>query len=112
VVSDGHQCQPSLFIALPISGAGLAERMRRHRRLRAADTRIAGRPETPIMRSFSSKNGSSAVVDRPVVGDAVERLHLEIGGMQRGQCAVYITVPPPTPLKFTTLIGELSSLIG
>ena len=26
--------------------------------------------------------------------------------------AVYITVEPPTPLKFTTLIGELSSLIG
>jgi hypothetical protein len=30
----------------------------------------------------------------------------------RGKCAVYMMVLPPTPLKFTTLIGELASLIG
>jgi hypothetical protein len=33
-------------------------------------------------------------------------------GWNRGQCAACSTVLPPTPLKFTTEIGEPCSLIG
>jgi len=49
----------------------------------SGDNGSPDRPDTPIMRSFSSKKGRECiVVDRPVVGDAVERLHFEIAGMQ------------------------------
>jgi hypothetical protein len=56
VVSDGHQCQPSRFIAL----ASIApERPSGSGGFLGGTPGSPARPETPIIRSFSSKNGTS-----------------------------------------------------
>ena len=58
-LSDGHQCQPSVFIAfayrapvLPSGSGGIGGCL-------GGYAGSPARPETPIMRSFSAKNGSS-----------------------------------------------------
>jgi len=59
VVSDGHQCQPSLFMAWPSSAP---ERPSGCGGIGGSVGGKAGspdNPETPIMRSFSAKNGAS-----------------------------------------------------
>ena len=63
--------------------AGEPERLRRHRRMRQRRKRIAGQARDahhPVV--LLEERGECIVIDRPVIGDAVERLHLEIGGMQ------------------------------
>src|SRR5438128_4356516 len=113
VVSDGHQCQPSLFMALPMSGPDSPSGCGGIGGCVSGDIGSPDRPDTPMIRSFSSKNGVSAsysIGQSSATPSSVFTLKSE--GCSRGQCAVYITVEPPTPLKFTTLIGELSSLIG
>jgi hypothetical protein len=59
VVSDGHQCQPSLFMAVPMmapdrpSGCGgIGGSVN-------GESGSPDNPDTPIMRSFSAKNGAS-----------------------------------------------------
>jgi hypothetical protein len=59
VVSDGHQCQPSSFMALPMiapdnpSGCcGIGGYV-------SGDSGSPDSPDVPMMRSFSSKNGVS-----------------------------------------------------
>src|SRR4051794_16820301 len=113
VESEGHQCQPSWFMALPNlapdlpSGSG---------GIGGCFGGLAGspaRPETPMMRSFCSKNGSSvAESSGPSSATPSSVRTLKSDGCRRGKWAVYMMVLPPTPLKFTTLIGEWVSLIG
>ena len=63
--------------------AGLAERQRRHRRFFRRIGRIAGKPgDAHHAVVLGEERLQRLVVDRPVVGDAVEHLHLEVGGMQ------------------------------
>ena len=57
--SDGHQCQPSRFIAwanrapdLPSGSGGIGGCL-------GGLPGSPARPDTPVMRSFSAKNGSS-----------------------------------------------------
>ena len=58
VVSDGHQCQPSRFIAraqaMPVRPSGIGG----IGGSRGGTPGSPARPDTPIMRSFSAKNGS------------------------------------------------------
>ena len=63
--------------------AGEPERLRRHRRMRQRRKRIARQARDahhPVV--LFEERRERVVIDRPVVGDAVERLHLEIGRMQ------------------------------
>ena len=63
--------------------AGAPERLRRHRRVRQRRERIAGQARYAHHAVvLVEERRQRVVVDRPVVGDAVERLHLEIGRMQ------------------------------
>ncbi len=79
VVSEGHQCQPSLFIALRVVRAGLAERDRRHRWLARRHAGIAGQARHAHHAVvLLVETLERPVVDRPVVGHAVQRLHLEV----------------------------------
>ncbi|MHC2715412.1 hypothetical protein ACVIWV_005133 [Bradyrhizobium diazoefficiens] len=62
---------------------GQSHRLLRHRRMRQRRERIArqaGCAHHPVV--LLEERGQRVVVDRPVVGDAVERFHLEIGRMQ------------------------------
>ncbi|MGY2934189.1 hypothetical protein ACVWZ6_003791 [Bradyrhizobium sp. GM6.1] len=99
VVSDGHQCQPSLFMVLPmiapdnpIGCGGIGGCV-------SGESGSPDRPDVPIIRSFSSKNGVSASYS---IGQSSATpsnvLTLKSEGCNRGQCAVYITVEPPTAL--------------
>ena len=62
------------------AGAGLAERQWRHRRLLRRISGIAGEPgnahHAVVLGEVWFQRG---IVDRPVVGDAVQRAHLEVG---------------------------------
>ena len=62
---------------------GAAERLRRHRRLGQWRERVPGQPGYPHHAVVLGKERRQrVVVDRPVVGDAVERFHAKIGRMQ------------------------------
>ncbi len=59
--------------------AGKPERLRRHRRVRQRRKRIAGHAgyaHHPVV--LLEERCERVVIDRPVVGDAVQRLHLEV----------------------------------
>jgi hypothetical protein len=59
VVSDGHQCQPSLFMALAISGPESPSGWGGIGGWVSGDSGSPDNPDTPIILSFSSKNGTS-----------------------------------------------------
>ena len=63
--------------------AGFAERQWRHRRLMRRIGRIAGKPRDAhhavVLGEVRRQRG---VVERPVVGDAIERAHAKIGGVK------------------------------
>ena len=94
-------------------GAGLAQRQRGHRWFMRRVRGIAGKArDAGHAIVLGEKRLQRRVVHRPVVSHAVQRTDTEVGGVQARIMRLYITVEPPTALKFTTLIGELSSLIG
>ncbi len=84
-VSDGHQCQPSLVHRVRESRAALAERQRRHGRLLRRISRISGEARNAGHAVvFREERFEGRVVDRPVIGHAVERSYPEIRRMQPG----------------------------
>src|ERR1700753_3771478 len=99
VVSDGHQCQPSLFMALPMIGPDNPSGCGGIGGCVNGERGSPDKPETPIIRSFSSKNGVSASYSIGQSSATPSRvLTLKSDGCSRGQCAVYITVEPPMAL--------------
>ncbi len=63
--------------------AGTAERLRRHRRIRRRRAGIAGQPRHahhPVV--LGKERRQRVVVNRPVIGDAIERLDAKVGRMQ------------------------------
>ena len=67
---------------LGVTGAGLAQRQRRHRRLPRRIGRIAGQAGNAHHAVvFGKERLQRRIIDRPVVGDAIERAHPEIRRM-------------------------------
>jgi hypothetical protein len=81
-------------------GTGAAKRQRRHRRLSRRNGGIAGDAgdaHDPVV--LLEERDQRVVIDRPVVGQPSKLRTRKSEGCRRGKCAVYITVPPPMPLK-------------
>ncbi|MGY4369021.1 hypothetical protein ACVW1A_005086 [Bradyrhizobium sp. LB1.3] len=60
VVSDGHQCQPRSFMALPMMAPDKPSGCCGIGGCVSGESGSPDRPDVPIIRSFSSKNGVSA----------------------------------------------------
>ena len=83
VESDGHQVPAELVHRLTEARARLAQRQRRHRRLLRRIGGIAGETgDAHHAIVLGEERLQRRIVDRPVVGDAVERADLEIRGVQ------------------------------
>ena len=81
-LNSGHQCQPSLVVAARDLQPGRPDRQRRHRRVLGVRRigRVAGQTgDAEVAVGPVEVRQQLEVVDRPVVGDAVERADAEVG---------------------------------